>query len=205
MNTFTISKNDYLETNIQGFYHTDYTRYRHPGNPDFIVHLKNTSGNESPILLSRSVEIVRNIISADLPEVLSELGWSEALVCTIPRAKALRNYSSNQLLFSQAVFEGIKTSNKFIPSEASLVRYINTRTTHLAYRGHDTEGDMPYIGITKDTCKISQNVYGKNILLIDDVYTKTVNVAEDAIQALIDAGANSVALYVIAKTRFRGL
>ena len=41
---------------------------------------------------------------------------------------------------------------------------------------------------------------GKDILLIDDIYTKTVNIDEDAIQALLDNGARSVFFYAIGKT-----
>ena len=44
------------------------------------------------------------------------------------------------------------------------------------------------------------NVIGKDILLIDDIYTKTVNIDEDAIQSLISKGANSVSFYAIGKT-----
>jgi predicted amidophosphoribosyltransferase len=41
---------------------------------------------------------------------------------------------------------------------------------------------------------------GKDILLIDDVYTCSINIDEDAIQALYDNGANSVIFYAIGKT-----
>ena len=40
----------------------------------------------------------------------------------------------------------------------------------------------------------------KNILLIDDVYTKDVGIDEDAIQALFDHGAKSVIFYSVGKT-----
>jgi predicted amidophosphoribosyltransferase len=59
---------------------------------------------------------------------------------------------------------------------------------------------LPYPGITKDTCTISDQVKGKNILLIDDLYTKTVNIDEDAIQALLDKEAKSVTFYSVGKT-----
>jgi phosphoribosylpyrophosphate synthetase len=69
--------------------------------------------------------------------------------------------------------------------------------------GYGGDGDMPYVGITKATCKISSDVRGKDILLIDDIYTKGVNIDEDAIQALLDNGAKSVIFYAVAKT-FKG-
>jgi phosphoribosylpyrophosphate synthetase len=59
---------------------------------------------------------------------------------------------------------------------------------------------MPYPGITSDTCYISERVIGKNIILVDDLYTKTVNIDEDAIQALLDRGAESVTFYSLGKT-----
>lgn len=62
---------------------------------------------------------------------------------------------------------------------------------------------MPYIGITKDTCTISDEVRDKHILLIDDIYTKDVNVDEDAIQCLLDHGAKDVTFFSIARTDHR--
>lgn len=41
----------------------------------------------------------------------------------------------------------------------------------------------------------------KDILLIDDIYTKTINIDEDAIQALIESGAKSVTFYAVGRTR----
>ena len=50
------------------------------------------------------------------------------------------------------------------------------------------------------TCDISPEVKGRNILLIDDIYTKTVNIDEDVIQTLLTKGANSVTFYAIGQT-----
>jgi hypoxanthine-guanine phosphoribosyltransferase len=63
------------------------------------------------------------------------------------------------------------------------------------------DGDMPYPGITKHTCKISNEVKGKDILLIDDIYTRTINIDEDAIEALLEKRAKSVVFYSVAKTK----
>ena len=68
--------------------------------------------------------------------------------------------------------------------------------------GYVNDGSVPYVGITNATCNISDDVIGKDILLIDDIYTRTVNIDEDAIQSLIDKGANSVSFYAIGKTVF---
>jgi len=65
---------------------------------------------------------------------------------------------------------------------------------------YNNNGDTPYPGITISTCDIASDVRGKDILLIDDIYTKTINIDEDAIQALLDSGATSVHFYAIGRT-----
>ena len=48
---------------------------------------------------------------------------------------------------------------------------------------------------------IRRNLSNIHIILVDDIYTKGVFVAEDCAQSLLDFGAKRVILYVIAKTR----
>ena len=79
-------------------------------------------------------------------------------------------------------------------------RHTDTRTTHLNKSGYGGNGNLPYPGITKETCKLSEKITGKDVLLIDDLYTEDVNIDEDAIQALLDKGANSVVFYSLGKT-----
>ena len=43
-------------------------------------------------------------------------------------------------------------------------------------------------------------VKGKDILLVDDLYTPELGIDDDAIQALFDHGASSVIFYSIGKT-----
>ena len=88
-----------------------------------------------------------------------------------------------------------------------------TKTTHLKNvkdltwvniegLNEQNDGMEPYPGITNDTCIIETDlIKGKNIILVDDIYTKNVNIDEDCIQALYDAGAKKVVFYAIAKTR----
>ena len=84
------------------------------------------------------------------------------------------------------------------------MRHTDTCTTHLSRSSKGGGGgSMPYIGITKDTCTISEKVKGKHILLIDDIYTKNINVDEDAIQCLLDHGAKDVTFFSIARTAHR--
>jgi len=56
--------------------------------------------------------------------------------------------------------------------------------------------------ITKATCHINADmVRDKVVILVDDIYTPKVNVDEDCAQALLDAGAKRVILYVIGRTQ----
>ncbi len=83
----------------------------------------------------------------------------------------------------------------------AIKRIKDTKTIH-SWRMEDNTGDMPYVGITKDTCQIDETkIVGKDIIPVDDIYTEGVFVAEDCIQTLLDLGAKSVILYVITKTR----
>ena len=42
------------------------------------------------------------------------------------------------------------------------------------------------------------------IIVIDDIYTKTVNVIEDCVQALINCGARDIIVYTVARTAYKG-
>ena len=53
-------------------------------------------------------------------------------------------------------------------------------------------------------CNISAEVAGKNIVLVDDIYTAGVGIDEDGVQALLDAGARSVIMYTFGCTASRG-
>lgn len=81
-----------------------------------------------------------------------------------------------------------------------ITRILDTKTTHLDKFGEGGLGPLPYPGITNDTCILSSEIKGKDILLVDDVYTKMVNIDEDVIQSILDKGANSVVFYSLAKT-----
>ena len=98
------------------------------------------------------------------------------------------------------VAAAVKDLSGFSDGTNYIIRHTDTRTTHMDKSGYGGDGDLPYPGITKDTCNISSEIKGKDILLIDDLYTKTVNIDEDAIQALLDNGASSVVFYAIGKT-----
>jgi len=200
MQNFVIKPNDFLKQDIQAFYHTDYFGHLRPENPDYINTLKNTYNNFSDSMLNDAVQELRSVLLEDLPQILGEAKLNSLTVCVVPRAKT--NYQPNQLLFKTTVRNVVGQLNNFIDGTDYIIRHTNTRTTHLPYNtpNYKNDGRKPYPGITKDTCNISYNVREKNILLIDDLYTRTVNIDEDAIQSLLDNGARFVIFYAVGKT-----
>lgn len=211
MNNFTILPSQchtgeyYLTKNIQAFYHSDYSgggQWQIQGTIENIIcTLKNDITPYANNILQNASQQLANILLIDLPQILRLTRKNNLTVCVVPRAKA--NYSSNQLLFRITISQVINLMNGFTNGTNFIVRHTDTKTTHRARWGHGGNGNMPYPNITKDTCNISSEVRGKDILLIDDLYTKTVNIDEDAIQALLDKGANSVIFYAVGKTLSR--
>ncbi len=200
MKKFTINSNESLKQDTHAFYHTDYVGYKKPDNPYYINKFKNIYNNEYESSLNDAVQKLRNVLLEDLPKIRQTLQSKSLIVCVVPRAK--KNYEPNQVLFKTTVCEVVNQLPGFYDGTDYIIRHTNTRTTHLRPNipNYDNDGAKPYPGITADTCNISNKVKGKNILLIDDVYTKTVNIDEDAIQSLLNRGAQSVVFYAVGRT-----
>ncbi len=198
MNEFTIFSNEeYLKRDVHGFYNTDYTGYKNIGNPDYLNDLKNTFDSfskENLDKLNKAIQKLDDVLKSDLSKFDKNL-----TICVVPRSKAENDYNHNQILFKEVIQDIIGELN-FQDGSNYIVRHAGTITTHLNRSGYGGIGDMPYPGITKNTCNISNDVNGKDILLIDDIYTDGVNIDEDAIQALFDNGANSIIFYAVGKT-----
>lgn len=187
------SNNEYLNRNVTGYYHTSYTGYQKQGNPDYLNDLKNTFNNYTDKKLLDAMEELSLVLTKDLDKFSKNL-----TVCVVPRSKSEATYHHKQLLFKR-VTQFIIKKLKFNDGSDYITRHKDTMTTHLSRSLYAGSGDMPYPGITKDTCSISQKIKGKDILLIDDIYTRNVNIDEDAIQALFDNDANSIIFYAVAK------
>ncbi len=200
MKEFTIKANSYLGTDTKGYYNCDYVGYQKSGNPDFINHLKNMTRKSSELDLVKDFIAVFERASSDLEELIKKGGYSNCVVVVAPRSKAEAHYLQSQLLFRKAI-SCVADKMGLRNGTGAIKRMKDTKTTH-SWRMENNTGEMPYVGITKDTCQIDESVIkNKDIILVDDIYTEGVYVAEDCIQALLDLGAKSVILYVIAKTR----
>ena len=129
------------------------------------------------------------------------MGFAKITICAVPRAKAEVRYHANQQLFRATLREAIEGFSGVEDGTRYLSRHTSTRTTHLPklMPNYDNDGDSPYPGITEKTCWVSSGAEGKNILLVDDIYTRGVNIDEDAINALLKAAARNVAFYAVAK------
>lgn len=207
MNSFTIKPRKdfstgkfFLKQSIDGYYHQDYTTFGTEGNPDFINYLKNQFNNTNVNTLKEGISDLITVLRQDLPLLCDKYSNTALTVCVIPRAKKESDYSENQKLFKKAVSKIVDETDGLINGTSFITRHTNTRTTHMDRSGYGGDGDMPYVGITKATCTISSQVKGKDILLIDDIYTLGVNIDEDAIQALLDNGARNVYFYAVGKT-----
>jgi len=199
---FQIPANEYLSRSTNAFYHVSYTGMGNPGNPDYLNNLKNTFNNFSEHKLQSAVRDLREVLLEDIPQILQSLGFGTITVCVVPRAKMESAYQPNQQLFRETVQEVIAQRHGFIDGTRYIRRHTTTRTTHLnnvPVPNYTNDGRMPYIGITTETCEISPNVRGGNILLIDDIYTPSVNIDEDAIDALLKAEAHTVTFYAVGK------
>lgn len=199
MKKFTIENNECLEKDTLAFYHTEYYGFKDSRTPTYVNHLKNQFGNSPRELLQCSYNELCDALLTDFTQLKTQLP-EDCVVCAVPRAKAEKEYTPNQLLFKKAV--SCVARQTFIDGTQYINRLHNTATTHLKnYDGYNRPNErMPYRGITNDTCVISNEVRGKTILLVDDIYTKSVNIDEDCIQALYDKGAQRVVFYAIGKT-----
>lgn len=198
---FQIPANAFLSRSTNAFYHVPYTRMRNPGNPDYLNALKNTYNKSLQNKLQSAAQELLIVLQEDLPQIYQSLGFDAITICVVPRAKAENAYQMNQKLFRKTVQEAIVQRHGFADGTNYLLRHTNTYTTHLGERAPDyiNDGPKPYRGITAETCEISSDVRGKNILLIDDIYTPGVNIDEDAINALIEVGAHTVTFYAVGK------
>lgn len=212
-----LSVNQFLHRQTRCYFVLDYLRYGTPGNPDFILTLKNTFNSEPNFKLERAQARVEQILTGWLPVVMQEENLSPCSIVCVPRAKGFYTYSNRQMCLLQGVHQATNTlaqSMNVTDATRAVFRTVNTKTTHFRkpvnrvtvnQEEEPNNGPEPYPGITKGTCNIDvKKISGKNILLVDDIYTYGVNVDEDCIQALYDAGASKVVLFTLSRTVPKG-
>jgi phosphoribosylpyrophosphate synthetase len=199
MKNFTINTNPYLDYDIEAYYFGTHENWRST-EVGFLNTLKNDDGTftnakrEFGFTLDEAKNKVKEILNRDLTEINKNYN-QKLTVCIVPRSKPSAMYNDNQLKFSEAIKEFVNEHTEFYDGTNYIQRIIETPVTHLT-----RDYNSVTVGVTKETCSISSEVNGKDIILIDDIYTESINIIEDAIQALFDNGAKSVILYTLGKT-----
>ncbi|MCL2061190.1 MAG: amidophosphoribosyltransferase [Firmicutes bacterium] len=197
MKVFEIKQNKYLNRDVLGVYHCDYLGYQKKDNPDYINHLKNAK-KKSEMDLVKDFIAAYEAIKPDLQELVKKIKNPKLMVCCVPRSKADSSYANSQLLFRKVV-SCVADELDLTDGTMAIKRIKDTKVTH-NWRLEDNNGNAPYVGITRDTCRFdTKQIRGKDIILVDDIYTKGINIDEDCIQALFDLGAKNVILYIVAK------
>ena len=208
---FNLYPNQYLKNSTKGYYHTEYLGMGVPGNPDFLVTFKNRFLDKTPTVLNLAKRKVIEILLEDIPQVMRENGIESCTIIAVPRSKRLDIFHPNQLCFRQAIAEASQKLTNVVNGIDLITRIQDTRTTHYKNINNqlwksrvgevENNGDLPYPGITKNTCILNrEQIQNKTIILIDDIYTRTINIDEDCIQALYDYGAKKVIFYAIGYT-----
>ena len=204
LHDYLIEPNEYLNKRVQSFYNSDYfgggdRRLLKGTIENIICTFKNDITTYTDSVLQNTVQELSQILINDLPDIMQYTTLNALTVCVVPRAKV--TYKKDKLLFKSTIRKVVNQLCDFNDGTDFIIRHTDTRTTHRNRAGYGGNGDLPYPGITKKTCNISNEVKGKDILLIDDLYTKSINIDEDSIQALLDKGANKVFFYAIGHTR----
>ena len=185
---------------VEAFCSTFYRGIRKPGNPDYILVLKNQYGDMSVDVLMSAKNQLKETLKRDIPKVVSELKLDDVVVCAVPRAKAENEYIPTQKLFREAISEAVQELS-LVDGTKYIVRTITTYTTHMSkVSSYPNEGETPKRGLLKRTCEFDAGIYGRNILLIDDIYTRDIGIDEDAVLTLLEMGAKSVTFYAIGFT-----
>jgi len=198
-----------LTKDTLSFYHDDYNgggRWRMSGTIENLICTFKNDITPYPIrVLQNAINRFAEILKEDIPQILQKIKLDSIRICVVPRAKKEESFRDDQKLFRQTITWYAQQAIGIEDGSKDIIRHTDTKTTHLSHNNNDGggSGDMPYKGITNDTCTISNNVIGKNILLIDDLYTRSVGIDEDCIQALYDKGANKVFFYSVGKTIYR--
>lgn len=192
---FTIKANEYLKDDInKAFYHTFYRPYGLGNSPTQYINILKNWPNKNPVEeLIKATNDLKEVLSKDIPLIKERIGVPILTIVLVPRSKAIQEEWFQCLRMAVSEWVNEHQSDGYINGCMFIIREKDSPMTHWGQTGI-------YPGITNDTCSISNEIEGKDILLIDDIYTHGVNVDEDVLQAIIDNNPKSIAFYSIAKT-----
>ena len=184
---------------VNAYFHAEYYGMSSPNNTiKFVNYLKNDLGTFS-LRVPESERTLANVLAQDFSRLVQ---WHGPMtVVGIPRSKRESCYPANKMGLKRGIRAAVRAVPMLNDGLDYIVRHTDTCTSHMAgtcYGGGT--GRLPYPGITRDTCTLSPEIAGKDILLVDDIYTPRCGIDEDAIQALFEMGARSVVFYAVGYT-----
>ena len=198
-----LEKNGFLCHDVHAYCHDKYLGMYHPDNELIYLNvLKNDRNNWSTELVEQCEAELKSVLTADFSSLVSIYG--KLAVCGIPRSKREASYAFSQMGLKRAISAAAKSNPELEDGTDYVVRHTDTKCTHLARWGNGGAGEMPRPGLMRDTCSFSPNIKGKSLLLVDDIFTPGCGIDDDGIQALFDAGADSVVFYAVGMARGSG-
>ena len=197
-----IGNDVFLDRDVDLYFHAHYYGFSSTENSiKYINYLKNDRRTFDD-RIATSEDKAAMVLAVDLSELVNLYG--PLTVCGIPRSKREDVYPSEKMGLKRAIRKAIAMNPLLSDGMDYIVRHTNTLCTHRSYWGYGGDGEGPRPGLIRDTCHLSSEIAGKNIVLVDDIYTADVGIDEDGVQALLDAGARSVIMYTFGCTASRG-
>ena len=189
---------------VKSYFHDWYYTMRDPRNTmRFITNLKNDiPPYHSLEVLRQSEQELADVLFCDFQEIVRLHG--SLVVCGVPRSKRESIYPDSQMGLKRTIRSVARNTSGLYDGMDYIVRHTDTVCTHRARSGHGGAGELPRIGLIRDTCFLSPEISGKNILLVDDIYTPGVGIDEDAIATLLACGAANVVFYAVGYTAKSG-
>lgn len=197
-----MGKDAFLDRDIDLYFHAHYYGFSSAENTIRYVNYLKNDRRDFDKLIAASEDRAAAVLAADLAELVGVHG--PLTVCGIPRSKREDAYPPEKMGLKRAIRKAITMNPNLSDGLDYIVRHTNTLCTHRSYWGYGGDGEGPRRGLMHDTCNISAEVAGKDIVLVDDIYTAGVGIDEDGVQALLDAGARSVIMYTFGCTASRG-
>lgn len=196
-----------LKRPIVGYFHDWYYTYEDPRTKiNYVVTLKNDLLKRTHSEIHFAMHRLLPVLVEDFAQIAKESADRKLTVCGVPRSKAECSYDRWQTGLKRTIRKAVSQNPDLVDGLDFIVRETDTCTTHLMKRArHGGSGEMPRPGLIRDTCRLSSDIHGRDILLVDDIYTPGVGIDEDALQTLLDAGARSVVFYSVGYTYQHGI
>ncbi len=197
-NTLTLQSHS-----VVGYYHDEYPGMYHPENRIlFVNRLKNDCLQVSHNGIVANEVALAEAIRDDLARITAKHG--PLTLVGVPRSKREAGYPWEQMGLKRALRRAVAANPQLSDGLDFIVRHTDTRCTHRSPWGFGGAGEGPRPGLLADTCTLSPEIAGRDILLVDDIYTPGCGIDEDAIDALLSAGARSVVFYAVGYTVSHG-